>query len=93
MASLFAYEMIVASEGNCRIKGRVLDQFVNAAGFCYVSLAFSLMNTASTYALALTESMGVTANANVTCVKAVSAGDGLLACITIFDRSNRMVSL
>ena len=56
-------------------------------------LAFSLMNTASTYALALTESMGVMVNANVTCVKAVSAGDGLLACVTIFDRSNRMVSL
>ena len=71
MASLFAYEMIVALEGNCRIKARVRDQFVNAAGFCYGSLAFSSMNTASAYALLLTESLGVTVNANVSCVKAV----------------------
>ena len=85
--------MIVASEGNCRIKARVRDQFVNAAGFCNYSLAFSSMNAPSAYALALTESMGVTVNANVSCVKAVSAGDGLLACVTIFDRSNRMVAL
>ena len=85
--------MIGTSEGNCRIKAKVIDQIVNAAGFCYVSLAFTLMNTTGAYAPAPTESMGVTVNANVTCVEALPAGDVLIACASKFDRSNRIVSL
>ena len=93
VAGLFAYEVVEALDGNCCIKAKVSDRFVNAAGFGPGSLAFTLMDTASAYALASTESMGVTVNANVTYLKAVSAGDELIASASIFDGSKRMVSL
>ena len=93
VAKLFGYEVIEASDGSCCIAARVSNEFVNAAGFGHGSLAFTLMDTASAYALASTESMGVTVNANVTYVKAVSAGDVIKACASIFEGSNRMVSL
>ena len=69
------------------------EQFVNAAGFGHGSLAFTLMDTASAYALASNETMGVTVNANVTYVKGVSAGDEITARSSIFEGSKRMVSL
>lgn len=93
VANLFGYEVEQASEGQCVIRAIVSKQFVNAAGFGHGSLAFTLMDTASAYAVASTESMGVTVNANVTYVKPVSAGDEMLASSSILTRSKRMVSL
>ena len=93
VANLFGYEVKQASEGQCVIRAVVSKQFVNAAGFGHGSLAFTLMDTASAYAVASTESMGVTVNANVTYVKPVSAGDEMLASSSILTRSKRMVSL
>ena len=93
VAKLFGYEVIEASAGSCCITARVSNEFVNAAGFGHGSLAFTLMDTASAYALASTESMGVTVKDNVTCVEALPAGDVLIACDSKFDRSNRIVSL
>ncbi len=93
VADLFGYEVVEASDGKCVIRASVSDQFVNAAGFGHGSLAFTLMDTASAYALASIESMGVTVNANVTYVKAVSAGDEMTAHASILTRSKRMVSL
>ena len=93
VANLFGYEVEQASEGQCVIRAIVSKQFVNAAGFGHGSLAFTLMDTASAYAVASTESMGVTVNANVTYIKPVSAGDEMLASSSILTRSKRMVSL
>ena len=93
VANLFGYEVEQASEGQCVIRAVVSKQFVNAAGFGHGSLAFTLMDTASAYAVASTESMGVTVNANVTYIKPVSAGDEMLASSSILTRSKRMVSL
>ena len=93
VANLFGYEVEQASEGQCVIRAIVSKQFVNAAGFGHGSLAFTLMDTASAYAVASTESMGVTVNANVTYIRPVSAGDEMLASSSILTRSKRMVSL
>lgn len=93
VAELFGYEVVQASDGQCVIRSVVSQQFVNAAGFGHGSLAFTLMDTASAYAVASTESMGVTVNANVTYVKSLSAGDEMMASSSILTRSKRMVSL
>ena len=93
VAELFGYEVVQASDGQCVIRAMVSQQFVNAAGFGHGSLAFTLMDTASAYAVASTESMGVTVNANVTYVKSLSAGDEVMASSSILTRSKRMVSL
>ena len=93
VADLFGYEVMQASDGQCVIRAVVSQQFVNAAGFGHGSLAFTLMDTASAYAVASTESMGVTVNANVTYVKSLSAGDEMMASSSILTRSKRMVSL
>ena len=93
VAELFGYEVVQASDGQCVIRAVVSQQFVNAAGFGHGSLAFTLMDTASAYAVASTESMGVTVNANVTYVKSLSAGDEMMASSSILTRSKRMVSL
>ena len=93
VAKLFGYEVIEATDGQCCLKATVSEQFVNAAGFGHGSLAFTLMDTASAYALASNETMGVTVNANVTYVKGVSAGDEITARSSILEGSKRMVSL
>ena len=93
IANLFGHEVVNASDGQCQIRTTVTEQFVNAAGFGHGSLAFTLMDTASAYAVASIESKGVTVNANVTYVKSVSAGDEMIAQSSILTRSKRMVSL
>jgi len=93
VAGLFGYKVIRALEGECLIRTVVSEQFVNAAGFGHGSLAFTLMDTASAYALASIETIGVTVNANVSYVKGVVAGEELQAYASILTRSKRMVSL
>ena len=93
VAELFGYKVIRALEGECLIRTVVSEQFVNAAGFGHGSLAFTLMDTASAYALASIETIGVTVNANVSYVKGVVAGEELQAYASILTRSKRMVSL
>ena len=93
IANLFGHEVVNASDGQCQIRTTVTEQFVNAAGFGHGSLAFTLMDTASAYAVASIESKGVTVNANVTYVKSVAAGDEMIAQSSILTRSKRMVSL
>lgn len=93
VAELFGYKVIRALEGECLIGTVVSEKFVNAAGFGHGSLAFTLMDTASAYALASIETIGVTVNANVSYVKGVVAGEELQAYASILTRSKRMVSL
>ena len=93
IANLFGHEVVNASDGQCQIRTTVTEQFVNAAGFGHGSLAFTLMDTASAYAVASIESKGVTVNAHVTYVKSVAAGDEMIAQSSILTRSKRMVSL
>jgi uncharacterized protein (TIGR00369 family) len=93
VAQPFGYEVVQAGEGQCVLKVVVREQFVNAAGLAHGSLAFTLMDTASAYAIASLDSMGVTINANRTYVKGVSAGDELITRASIFTRSKRILSM
>jgi len=89
----FGMSVTLAMDGACEIVAVVPQDLVNASGFAHGGFAFSIMDTASAYALSSTEVRGVTISANTTYVKGAAAGSRLYGRVEIASRTRRVATL
>ena len=85
--------VLSAQDGECQLRAKIDEGWLNGAGFIHGSIAYALMDSASAYACASQGVRGVTTNGNITYVKGARAETTLVARSQVVSQSRSVMSL
>lgn len=89
----FGIQVLKAFDGECVLTCDVPEHLVNAAGFAHGSIVYSMMDTASAYALGSAGVRGVTIHGDVKYIRGGQAGSKLEATVQIKNYTKRTAIL